>query len=51
MNGAVKLENNSEIGSDPPGKVEFEKRRWILITNIPDGVDLEVSYCNNIRAT
>ena len=24
-------------------RAEFDKRRWILITNIPDGVDLEVS--------
>ena len=23
-------------------RAEFDKRRWILITNVPDGVDLEV---------
>ena len=46
MNGAVKLQNNGEletVSSFNP-KEEFEKRRWVLITNVPDGVDLEVSY-------
>lgn len=50
MNGAVQLESGSAVGTDP-GKVEFEKRRWILISNIPDGGDLKVSYdsyLNNI---
>lgn len=41
MNGAVKLDNG-ELDFNP--KEEFEKRRWVLITNIPDGVDLEVRY-------
>lgn len=43
MNGAVKLQNNGEletVSSFNP-KEEFEKRRWVLITNVPDGVDLE----------
>lgn len=43
MNGAVKLPNNGELESlssfNP--KEEFEKRRWVLITNVPDGVDSE----------
>ena len=46
MNGAVKLQNNGEletVSSFNP-KEEFEKRRWVLITNVPDGVDLEVRY-------
>lgn len=43
MNGAVQLESGSAVGTDP-GKIEFEKRRWILINNIPDGGDLKVSY-------
>jgi len=43
MNGTVQLESSSAIVSDP-GKVEFEKRRWILISNIPDVVDLKVSF-------
>ena len=50
MNGAVQLESGSAVGTDP-GKVEFEKRRWILLNNIPDGGDLKVScdsYLNNI---
>lgn len=40
MNGAVQLESGSATGNDL-GKVEFEKRRWILISNIPDGGDLK----------
>ncbi|RMX40076.1 hypothetical protein pdam_00002277 [Pocillopora damicornis] len=46
MNGAVKLQNNGEletVSSFNP-KEEFEKRRWVLITNVPDGVDLEVTH-------
>lgn len=31
------------IGNDL-GKVEFEKRWWILILNILDGGDLKVSF-------
>jgi len=43
MNGAVQLESGSAVGTDP-GKIEFEKRRWILINNIPDGGDLKVLW-------
>ena len=43
MNGAAQLESSPAIGTDP-AKVEFEKRRWILISNIPDGGDLKVSF-------
>lgn len=45
MNGAIKLENNAELGTvlNVNPKEEFGKRRWVLITNIPDGVNVEVS--------
>lgn len=44
MNGAIKLENNAELGTvlNVNPKEEFGKRRWVLITNIPDGVNVEV---------
>lgn len=43
MNGVVQLESGLVIGNDL-GKVEFEKRWWILILNILDGGDLKVSF-------
>lgn len=48
MNGAVQLESGSASGNDL-GKVEFEKRRWILISNIPDGGDLKVSFNSHLH--
>lgn len=43
MNGTAAVKNTVEeliLNS----RLEFEKRRWIVVTNIPDGVDLEVGY-------
>ena len=41
MNGTIAEERDvQEIISK--SREEFERRRWILITNIPDNVDLEV---------
>ena len=41
MNGTIAGERDvQEIISK--SRAEFEKRRWILITNVPDNVDLEV---------
>ena len=48
MNGAVQLESGSTRGNDP-GKVEFEKRRWVLISNIADGSDLKVSFNSYLK--
>ena len=41
MNGTIAGERDvQEIISK--SRAEFERRRWILITNVPDNVDLEV---------
>ena len=41
MNGTIAGERDvQEIISG--SRAEFERRRWILITNVPDNVDLEV---------
>jgi len=41
MNGTLAEERDvQEIISK--SRAEFERRRWILITNVPDNVDLEV---------
>ena len=41
MNGTIVGERDvQEIISK--SRAEFERRRWILITNVPDNVDLEV---------
>ena len=41
MNGTIAEERDvQEIISK--SRAEFERRRWILITNVPDNVDLEV---------
>lgn len=42
MNGPTIAEERDVQEIISKSRAEFERRRWILITNIPDNVDLEV---------
>ena len=44
MNGVEVVENKSAPAkvSLSSSRAEFAKRRWILMTNLPDGMDIEV---------
>ena len=43
MNGTIAVSEERDVQEViSKSRAEFERRRWILITNIPDNVDLEV---------